>query len=151
MIIAHSDGERAVAAREFFQGVMSTALAPDELLREVRLPVLADDARTGFAEFSRRAGDFAMAASLVVLRVARGVISEARIGVGGAEAFARRLEAAEASLIGQPPNAALFEKAASIASASIDPLEDDQTDAACRRELVAAMVGRALKQTMANG
>ncbi len=151
MIIARRDGERAVPAGAFFQGVMSTALAPDELLREVRLPLLADDARTGFAEFSRRAGDFAMAASLVVLRVTRGVISEARIGVGGAEAFARRLGAAEASLIGQAPGAAVFDRAAAIAAAGIDPLEDDQTDAACRRELVAAMVGRALMQTMANG
>ncbi len=151
MVAARRDGEREIAARDFFTGVMSTALAPDELLREVRLPLLPGDARFGFAEFSRRAGDFAMASALAVLRLAGGVISEARIGVGGAEAFARRLEPAEASLIGQQADEAAFARAARIAAASVDPLEDAQTDAACRRDLVAAMVRRALMQTMTNG
>ena len=64
MLVARSTrGERTIAARQFFSGIMSTALAEDELLVEARLPLLANDARFGFNEFSRRAGDFAMSAA----------------------------------------------------------------------------------------
>src|SRR5262249_51235764 len=52
-------GERTIAAKDFFAGIMSTTLAEDELLAEVRLPLLSNDAKFGFNEFSRRAGDFA--------------------------------------------------------------------------------------------
>src|ERR1700683_5004544 len=57
-------GERIIAARDFFKGIMTTALRDDELLVEARLPMLGADTRCGFYEFSRRAGDFAMAAAL---------------------------------------------------------------------------------------
>ncbi|MGA8946566.1 MAG: FAD binding domain-containing protein, partial [Pseudolabrys sp.] len=57
-------GNRSIPANTFFAGIMSTTLAEDELLAEAKLPLLSDDARFGFNEFSRRAGDFAMAASL---------------------------------------------------------------------------------------
>ena len=60
---------RVIPAREFFQGIMTTALREDELLVEARLPLLSDDTRCGFYEFSRRAGDFAMAACTVRRRV----------------------------------------------------------------------------------
>src|ERR1051325_75910 len=54
-------GTRTIAAGDFFTGVMSTALAPDELLIEARLPLLEAGTRCGFYEYSRRAGDFAIA------------------------------------------------------------------------------------------
>src|SRR5882757_9970964 len=56
-------GERAIAAPDYFEGIMSTALAEDELLAEAQLPLLSADVKFGFNEFSRRAGDFAMASS----------------------------------------------------------------------------------------
>ncbi len=62
-------GERVIAARDFFKGVMTTALADDEFLVEARLPLLAADTRCGFYEFSRRAGDFALAAALATYSV----------------------------------------------------------------------------------
>src|SRR5215469_4286729 len=62
-------GERVIAARDFFRGIMTTALRDDELLVEARLPLLAADAHCGFYEFSRRTGDFAMAAALTAYRV----------------------------------------------------------------------------------
>ena len=65
MVAKSTRGERLIAATDYFEGIMSTALAEDELLAEVRLPLLASDAKFGFNEFNRRAGDFAMAASLV--------------------------------------------------------------------------------------
>ena len=96
-------GERTIAASDFFEGIMSTALAEDELLAEVRLPLLAADTKFGFNEFSRRAGDFAMAAALVTYRLQDGKIADARVGIGGAEARPRRIAEAEAALNGQKP------------------------------------------------
>jgi carbon-monoxide dehydrogenase medium subunit len=124
---------------------MATALAEDELLSEVRLPLLVADAKFGFNEFSRRAGDFAMSAALVTYRLADGKIADARLGVGGAEASPRRIAGAEAALNGQTPGDAVFRAAAEAAASTIDPLEDHQTNAAYRRDLVRAVVRRALE------
>jgi carbon-monoxide dehydrogenase medium subunit len=68
LVAVSARGERRLAARDFFQGALSTALAPDELLAEARLPILPDGTRFSFEEFSRRAGDYALAMALVVLR-----------------------------------------------------------------------------------
>ena len=65
------------AASDFFQGAMETALAPDELLVEARLPLLPAAFRFGFAEFSRRPGDYALAMALAVLEIEGGVITNA--------------------------------------------------------------------------
>ncbi|MGA7010830.1 MAG: FAD binding domain-containing protein, partial [Pseudolabrys sp.] len=70
-------GNRSIPANTFFAGIMSTTLAEDELLAEAKLPLLSDDARFGFNEFSRRAGDFAMAASLTTYRLQNGKIYDA--------------------------------------------------------------------------
>jgi carbon-monoxide dehydrogenase medium subunit len=139
-------GERCLAERDFFQGAMTTALSPDELLAEARLPILSADTRFGFSEFSRRAGDYALAMALVVLRIEGGVIVMPRIGIGGAEAMPRRIEAAEAALSGRRPSEAVLREAAAAADAAIDPIEDALTNVQYRRELVSAMVYRALGQ-----
>jgi carbon-monoxide dehydrogenase medium subunit len=144
MVAKSTRGERRIPAADFFAGVMSTTLEADEFLAEVRIPVLPDDAQFGFREFNRRAGDFAMAMSLVVLRLSGGKIADLRIGLGGAEALPRRIAAAEALLLGQAPTPALIERAAQAAAADIEPLEDAQTDATYRRELTAAMIARAI-------
>ena len=85
MVARSARGTRVIAAADYFQGIMTTALEPDELLVEVRLPVLAAGVRTGFYEFNRRAGDFAMGMALVAYEVTNGVIAKPRVGVGGAE------------------------------------------------------------------
>lgn len=148
MIARSQRGMREIAASDFFDGIMSTALAEDELLAEVRLPLLAADAKFGFNEFSRRAGDFAMASSLVTYRVAGGKIADARIGVGGAESSPRRIAEAEAALNGEMPGDAAFRAAALAASDAVDPLEDHQTNAEYRRDLVRAVVRRALEHSL---
>jgi carbon-monoxide dehydrogenase medium subunit len=142
-------GERTLFASDFFQGAMETALMPDELLTEARLPIQPATTRFGFAEFSRRAGDYALAMALALLEIEAGVISAPRIGIGGAEPTPRRIAAAEAALSGEVPSEVVFRKAAAAAAAAIDPLEDQQADARYRRELVAAMVYRALMQACA--
>src|SRR6266508_698557 len=78
-------GIRRIEADDFLQGIMTTALADDELLIESLLPALPTDTRWGFYEFSRRAGDYAIAMALATFRLEDGVVVEPRIGVGGAE------------------------------------------------------------------
>ncbi|HXZ45510.1 MAG TPA: FAD binding domain-containing protein [Pseudolabrys sp.] len=147
LIARSTRGERVIAAKDFFTGIMSTTLAEDELLAEVRLPLLSGDARFGFNEFSRRAGDFAMAASLVTYRLQGGKIVDARIGLGGAEASPCRIAEAETALNGKTPGDGAFRAAAEAAAKAIDPLEDHQTNAEYRRDLVRAVVRRALEHS----
>jgi len=145
LVARSKKGARVIPVAEFFQGIMTTALAEDELLAEARYPLLPDDTKFGFYEFSRRAGDFAMAASLVTYRLDGGVIADARVGVGGAEASPRRIPEAEAALNGKKPDDGVFAAAADVAAAAIDPLEDAQTPSEYRRELAQAVVHRALQ------
>jgi carbon-monoxide dehydrogenase medium subunit len=149
LVAVSTGGERRLATSDFFQGVMTTALKPDEVLAEARLPILPAYTRFGFAEFSRRAGDFAMAMALAVLEIEGGVIAAPRLGVGGAEAIPHRIEEAEAALRGEKPSEAVFRAAAEAAARTIDPLEDPQIDMQYRRELVGAMAYRALRQACA--
>ncbi|HZL39839.1 MAG TPA: FAD binding domain-containing protein [Pseudolabrys sp.] len=147
MVAKSTRGERSIAAKDFFEGIMATALAQDELLAEVKLPLLASDAKFGFNEFSRRAGDFAMAAALVTYRLQDGKIADARVGLGGAESSPRRITKAEGALNGQSPSDKVFRTAADAAATAIDPLVDHQTDADYRRDLVRAVVRRALEHS----
>jgi carbon-monoxide dehydrogenase medium subunit len=148
MVARSARGTRVIAAADYFQGIMTTALEPDELLAEVRLPLLPADTRFGFYEFNRRAGDFAMGMALVTFRLESGVIVEPRVGVGAAEPRPRRIAEAEALLSGRAPADAVFRAAGEAAAAIIDPLTDAQTDAIYRRELVAVVTRRALDQAM---
>ncbi|MGH6672863.1 MAG: FAD binding domain-containing protein [Xanthobacteraceae bacterium] len=142
-------GERTVAARDFFQGVMTTALADDELLVEARLPILPNDTCCGFYEFSRRAGDFAIAAALATYRVENGTIVEPRVALGGAEPNPRRLAEAERALTGAEPGDKAFRAAAAAAAAAVDPMEDIVNSAEFRRDLVLAVTRRALERAAA--
>jgi carbon-monoxide dehydrogenase medium subunit len=147
MVAQSARGEHLIDARDFFQGIMSTALAEDELLAQVRLPLLAPDAKFGFNEFSRRAGDFAMSAALVTWRAQNGKMYDVRVGVGGAEPSPRRITQAEAALEGQPPGDTRFRAAAEAAASAVDAMEDHQTSADYRRDLVRAVVRRALEMS----
>jgi carbon-monoxide dehydrogenase medium subunit len=139
-------GERVIAARDFFKGIMTTALADDELLVEARLPMLAADAACGFYEFNRRAGDFALAAALGVYRLDGGKIAEPRLAVGAAEVKPRRIAEAESALAGAAPGDTAFRAAAAAATAAVDPMEDIIYSAEFRRDLVLAVTRRALER-----
>jgi carbon-monoxide dehydrogenase medium subunit len=76
-----------------------------------------------------------------------GKIADTRVGVGGAEPSPRRIVEAETALNGKAPGDAVFRAAAEAAAKAIDPLEDHQTDADYRRDLVRAVVRRALEQS----
>ncbi len=147
MIAKSKRGDRVIAAEDFFVGIMTTALEEDELLAEVRLPNLPNQAHFGFYEFNRRAGDFAIAMALVTYTLSDGVIANPRVGIGGAEASPRRIPEAEAALKGRPLEPKTFQAAAEAAAQAVDPMEDIQADAEYRRDLVRAVTRRALEQS----
>jgi carbon-monoxide dehydrogenase medium subunit len=145
-VLASQRGVRRVVAADFYQGVMTTALEEDELLVGCELPMLPADTRSGFVEFSRRKGDFAIAMALVTFRVESGRIVDPCVAIGGAEGHARRIENAELALADAAPDEAAFIKAAEIAAAACDPMEDINNTAEYRRGLVRTLVERALVQ-----
>jgi carbon-monoxide dehydrogenase medium subunit len=142
-------GARTIAVRDFFKGIMTTALRDDELLVEARLPLLPAGTRCGFYEFSRRAGDFALAAAVGLYRLDGGKIAEPRLAIGGAEVNPRRIALAERALAGAAPGDQAFRAAAQAAMAAIDPMEDIINSAEFRRDLVLAVARRALERAAA--
>ena len=143
------DGERTMGAAAFFRSILTTALRPDEMITEVRLPALGPDWRFGFAEFSRRAGDFALGMALAVLRLDGARIAEARIGVGGAGDRPLRISEGERTLEGAVPGSEVLAEAGAIAAATVEPFEDLHATAAYRRDLVRVMTKRALERALA--
>lgn len=148
IVLASARGQRTVEAAQWFKGFLVTDRADDELVVEARLPLLPPGTRFGFEEFSRRAGDYALGLGLAVLRLDGSKVVEARIGVGGAEPFPRRIREAEAVLVGQPLDKAACRRAAQAAARAVDPLSDTQADPDYRRDLVLAMVRRALEKCL---
>jgi carbon-monoxide dehydrogenase medium subunit len=146
MVALSARGARVIAAQDFFAGIMTTALQEDELLVEARLPLLPRDTYCGFYEFSRRAGDFAVAMAVATYRIANGRMVEPRVGVGGAEPKPRRIAAAERMLDGQAPGPEAFNAAGEAAAAAVDAMEDSTYSAEYRRDLVATVTRRALEQ-----
>ncbi|HXL49880.1 MAG TPA: FAD binding domain-containing protein [Xanthobacteraceae bacterium] len=149
MVARSAGGTRIIPAQDFFRGIMTTALNEDELLTEVRLPILPADSRFGFYEFNRRAGDFALAMALVTFRLQDGVIWEPRVAVGGVEPQPRRMVDAERALAGRAAERAAFEAAAAAVASAVDPLEDAVTSATYRRDLARTVTRRALEQAAA--
>jgi aerobic carbon-monoxide dehydrogenase medium subunit len=138
-------GPRTIAADKFFIAPLITALASDEIIVEVRLPAWPAERRWGFQEFSRRRGDFAMAAAAVFYDLdGAGKAKNAHIGAIGVGDRPVRLAAAEAEIDGKTVDTAACERAGAAASASVDPQDDIHASGAYRRSLIGTMVERAL-------
>lgn len=137
-------GTRTINAADFFQAIFTTALEPDEILTRVSLPLLDDSWTTGIAEFARRAGDFGIVTATAAVRVVDGVVSEARVSIGGVDEVPFRSVAAESTLRGEALTDELIAAAAEAAAQEVDPPSDTHGDAAYRRDLVRALLPRAL-------
>ena len=87
--------------------------------------------------------------ALATYRAEDGAIVEPRIGAGGVEARPRRIVEAEAALSGRAPGPEVFAAAADAAAAAIEPLEDFNTSAGYRRDLLRVMTRRALERAAA--
>jgi carbon-monoxide dehydrogenase medium subunit len=138
-------GERVIASGDFFLGPLMTALEPDEIITEIRLPAWPEKRRWGFHEFSRRRGDFAMAAAAVFYDDDGGKARNAHVGVIGVADRPLRLKSVEAVINGQRIDEATIAKAEAATSAAIDPPDDIHASGAYRRALAGVMVERALK------
>jgi len=138
-------GSRVIAAGDFFQGPLMTALGADEIITEIRLPAWPGKRRFGFQEFARRRGDFAMAAAAVFYDDDSGTARNAHVGVIGVGDRPMRLPSVEAILNGQKIKEAVIAKAEAAASAAVDPRDDIHASGAYRKALVGVMVERALK------
>ncbi|MCC6778277.1 MAG: xanthine dehydrogenase family protein subunit M [Hyphomicrobiales bacterium] len=143
-------GQRMIKAGDFFEGALTTVLANDEIITEIRLPRWPAGRRWGFQEFSRRRGDFAMAAAALFYDLdSQGRATNAHVGVIGVGDRPRRLSAVEAVLNGQRIDAAIIAKAEAATSAAVEPQDDIHASAAYRRALVGTMVERALLRAIA--
>lgn len=147
--VAGKAGARVIAAGDFFQGPLMTALQADEIITEIRLPPWPADRRFGFQEFARRRGDFALAAAAVFYDDDDGTARNAHVGVIGVGDRPLRLPGVEAVINGQKIDDAIIAKAEAAASAAVDPADDIHASGAYRKALIGVMVERALKAAAA--
>ncbi len=139
-------GARSIAAADFFQGPLMTALKPDEIITEITLPPWPPGRRFGFAEFARRRGDFALAGvALFCDQDKDGSVRNAHVGTFAVGDRPLRLAAVEAVLNGRVIDEQTIATAAAAASAAVDPADDIHASGAYRRALAGTMVERALK------
>jgi carbon-monoxide dehydrogenase medium subunit len=151
-----SVGARIIAAAEFFRGALQTALQPDEIITEIRLPAWPRGRRFGFREFARRRGDFALAAAAVSFDLveqksrqsAANSAANVRIGVIGVADRPIRLGAAEQALEGGEIGEQAIAACAAAASAAVEPADDIHASGAYRKTLIGVIVERALRDAM---
>jgi len=142
-------GERIIPADEFFVTHLTTTLAADEILCEIRLPPSPPGAGYAMLEFARRHGDFALAGAMVRLtRDGAGRLGEPRLVLFGVDRRPVRARCAEAVLAGAAPSNDLFAAAAATAAGEIDPYDDLHASARYRRHLAEVLAGRALAEAL---
>jgi CO/xanthine dehydrogenase FAD-binding subunit len=145
-----AEGERELRAENFFVGPYATALEPDEVLTEVRLPAPPQGAGWAFLEIARRRGDFALVGVAAVLAVRPdGTVGEARLTYASMGPRPLRAQRAEQALRGQPATEATFREAAEQAVRELDPVEDLQASRAYRVHVARVLTRRALGRARA--
>lgn len=132
-------GPRVIAAKIFFIDLFQTALRPDEILREIRVPVTAKS--VAYVKTVQRASGFAIAGVAVVVNAAAKTVS---VGITGVAAKAYRATAVETKLAGQPLSAENIAAAAARAANRIEPLGDIHASAEYRAHLARLNTRRAL-------
>ena len=148
--LASTKGSRVVEAAGFFQGMMTTATRPDELLLEVEFPAVGGSGHrrgAAFVEVSRRHGDFALAGAAVALALeADGRVADARIALTGVESRPRRRTEAEGALRGERWRPERLPDAAALAGSGLEPMDDLHAPADLRAQLARVLTRRALEQ-----
>jgi len=143
--VAHSEaGDRVIHAADFFAGPFTTALRPDEILTEIRIPVAAHSAGA-YNKLERKVGDFATVAVAVQVTLDGGKIKSA--GIGLTSVGDRNLKAADAekSLAGKDPTDAAIAEAARLAAQAAEPKSDIRGSAEYKKDVVRVFVQRGLK------
>lgn len=135
-------GERRIAADDFFQGLYATALEPDEVLVASEIPLAGTDHWFAFQELARRHGDYAIVGMAATAKRQGGVLRQVRVVLLGVDATPLRAAAAEAVLEGQAPDAARVAQAVQALRDSIDPLPDLTNSPETKRHLAGVLLQR---------
>ena len=143
------NGRRDIPARDFFKGTFETALAPDEILAEIRFPASAGRTGGAYAKFAHPASGFAVTGVAAVVTIkSDGTIERAAIGVSGAAAAAYRATAAEKALTGSKGDAKAIADAAAKAADGITALSDLAASGEYRKHLVTVYAKRAMERAI---
>ncbi|MBM3379023.1 MAG: xanthine dehydrogenase family protein subunit M [Betaproteobacteria bacterium] len=142
-------GRRSVAAGEFFLGILTTQLAEDEILVEIRIPRFAPGTGWAYEKLKRKTGDWATAGCAVVMRREGNRIGHLRIGLTNLAPVALRAEKAETLLLGGDLGSARLESAVEAVMAVCDPAEDLRGDAEYKTAMAGEMLRRALHHAWA--
>jgi carbon-monoxide dehydrogenase medium subunit len=148
VVLASTAGERRLRLDDFLLGYYSTSRRPDELITGVTIPTPPGLA-TGFAEFSRRPGDFALALCAVATWRQEGGGQAARVVIGGLDVRPRRITSLEDSLVRQPPTEAFEAATPELLATFTSPATDIHGSADFRLQVGSEMVRRALSQVAA--
>jgi aerobic carbon-monoxide dehydrogenase medium subunit len=140
-------GERVIEARDLFTSLFTTSLQPNEILVEVRIPIMPPQAGWAVEEYARRQGDFAIAAIAVVM-VPTGKDITVRLATAGVGPIPLRLEAAEAILERSGFRDAPIKEASEVAAKLVDPTADQHASAEYRRHLTCVLTDRALRRAL---
>ena len=142
-------GERTIPAGEFFTGLFTTALALDEILTEIRIPVPPPKSGGAYVKLERKVGDFATAAAAVQITLGRdGAIERAGIALTNAGPTPVKATDAEAYLKGKKPDAAAIAESSRRASQAASPTADRRGSVEYKREMARVLTARALKKAI---
>ena len=147
-VLAGQAGERVVPAADFFLGTYMTALEPDEVMTEIRIPKPTAGSGTCYAKLKRKTGDFATAAAAVVLRMENGICADVSVALTNVAPMAMRAEASEAALIGRAFDDATIAEAGRLAAEACEPAADLRGDEEYKRAMAGQMVQRALRTAL---
>jgi aerobic carbon-monoxide dehydrogenase medium subunit len=148
MVVEGSAGQRRIAAADFFIGIYETAIQPDEILVEVRIPVAPASQRFGFLETSMRHGDFAMCCAVALVTITDGIVESASVVVAGIYDHATRLPAVEQAMVGHAPRDLDLSAVGKIAAAALPIYGDQRISAAYKADLIEAHVSRVVAQAV---
>lgn len=150
VLVAGSDGRREIAAEDFFQFHMTTSRQPDEMVVEAHFPALPPGAGFAFEEFTRRHGDYAIAAAGCILtHNGAGAVATVALAACGVSSKPLRLPAAEQILAGSRLTAADIKAAGDAACAAVTTPGDMHATAGYRKHLFATLVRRAVERAAA--
>jgi carbon-monoxide dehydrogenase medium subunit len=140
-------GARVVKSRDFFRGLFTIDMAPDEIIVAVQFsPVKA----AAYAKLYQRASHFAIVGVAAALEVTKGTIASARIGLTGASSHATRLTDVEQALAGQAASEAAITHAVRNAGSTLDDINSDiHASREYRRAMIPVFAGRALTRALA--
>ena len=142
-------GERQVKAVDFFLGTYMTALAENEILTAILVAPFAAGTGYAYQKLKRKTGDWATAGAAVVLGMAGGKVTQARIALTNVAPMALRVKDAEAALVGKALDEATLNTAAAAVRAACDPAEDLRGDAEYKTAMAGEMAKRAIRAAAA--